>query len=156
MNSISHIVLQALAEVSKFDIYDTRVIVQIVWSRSLEPTVLLLPIEEDPDTNDQPRRDWRIEVTVALSNNTVSKVTTDGLLGAIAPGSPKDRLGNAAFAASKILLYKGWLEMPVVISARAMSDGYSVAFGRLPLIAGGHMTVYLSNDLQEYRISAGR
>ena len=159
------IVLRALSEVSGYDIFGTAVIIQIVYSSRKEPSVLFLPAVEDPQTNDEPKPDWRIEVAFSLAPNSAPRTTTAGTLDVLEPGSPNAKLSQAAIASIKHLSATGELEIPTVLRCVKTPNGrYVVGYGQLPVIMGGqavyvqggHWMVYLSEDFAECSVVGGR
>jgi hypothetical protein len=157
------LVLFALSEASRYDIWDTAVLVQTLWSEELEECVLLWPLDEAglgwcTIRRVEPKPDWRVEIRMPSVRDAVPTVVTSGTLTPLEPASPKAMLANAVLLICKQFawLNSRGLEAPMIIRASETSEGYGVMFQCLPLVAGGHTLWALSKDLRRYRFSPGR
>jgi cell wall assembly regulator SMI1 len=156
-------ILFALSEASRYDIWDTAVLVQTLWSEELEECVLLWPLDEAglgwcAIRKVEPKPDWRVEIRMPHVRGAVPTVVTSGTLTPLDPASSKAMLANAVLVICKQFAWLNprGLEAPMIIRASETSEGYGVGFQCLPRVAGGDTLWTLSKDLRRYQLSPGR
>jgi hypothetical protein len=144
----------ALWNVTNYDIYQVPVIVQVVYSRKKEQSVLLFPVEDERENKQ--REDWRIEVAFLQNDWTKARVTTRGKIKAA--DADKAALGRAVVAAIDRLSQEGLLghNVPGILSAGQKDEHFWVTLTRLPEQLGGVVYVKLSPDLQQSSVIRGQ
>jgi hypothetical protein len=144
----------ALWHVRQYDIFDSQVLVQVVYSRTKEASVLIFPVQEE-GTKIQSHADWEIKVTFPLDRSQ-PKVTTRGKVRVAT--AEKSGLGDAVVAAMDTLSQEGMLSrvIPTCLRAHKGPDNYRVFFSSLERTVGDHFTVRLSTDLEQVRIIPGK
>lgn len=157
----------ALAAVSHYDLWDTDVLIDIVWSMQNEPTVVLLLDPRDARWAKAGRPDWRIWVRVPLeaprdgSNRTGDGVTVTlrGTVREIDPDAPHATLGQALVAASRHLARSGGAGLAGLVQAYHVPDDVAPRARRYMIDVRGverwqsyRPKIWVSEDLTEVRI----
>jgi hypothetical protein len=163
---MSESVFYALSEAAKYDVWDTGVLIQFVWSNRAEPTptVLLLPLLEASDETGALKPDWKIEVTPPYLGLLSPQVTTSGTLRLLDTHSPKVMLPQALLAVLQhsSLKVEPWKLLPAIIrlGKRAgwpfTGDNYTVAILPLPITFGDGVSESVSADLRRFYTHQGR
>jgi hypothetical protein len=154
-------VVLALTEASRYDIYDGAVMIQKVWSGTLDLTILFIPTDFASDLTGPPLPDWKIEAAFPSRGTCPPEITVSGTLRALSANSPKESLGRAVLAAIAHLGMDAWQLPPAAFQVSRQSEGYVVSFlpptayvvGIGPVVTiGSHTCVLVSEDLKQYQI----
>jgi hypothetical protein len=161
-------VTAALEAVAHYDIWDTDVLIWIVWSHQNRPTVVLVPdpLGRKPASGGTP--DWQIQVTgFAVSEGVGAQpskggvtVTTRGTLREVDPEAPHARLGQAVAAASRHLVSEyGGPELGGLVRAYRIPGRVSPVAGRYMIDVRGverwvgpRPKIWVSEDLTQVRV----
>lgn len=159
-------IVLALVEASRYDTWDTSMLIDVVYPADQSPTVVLFPLEgrfaEDRVKPDQ-------QIRVAFPPGAVidpshpqegrAAVMTSCALEALHPGTPKALLGQAVASALRYQSsQRGCIGQPGIIRVGKRSPvregerqgGYFVHYtASLPEVISGHISFCVSEDLTE-------
>lgn len=151
--------VMALSRVAEYDIYRAPVIVQAVWSRKKELSIVFFAEQDMSAKRPKPEAPlWEIQVLFgqnALARNP--RVVARGI-SRLAEGKQtreRIRLGKAVAVAVSSWDAERVVDLPLVIEARMDERGYNGVIWRLPQVPGGFVDFEVSKDLEQYTIAPG-
>jgi hypothetical protein len=148
-----NLVALALSRLARYDIYQSPVIVQVIYTSRRALSVLLLPSDEPTGASVPEKRNWRIEVSLGEEPST--RIFTNGGVKIKSANRGRCALGDAVARAAEWLSADASLRVPAIIEARDTERGFFVSFRRLPERTGGVMGVRISRDLKGHQIIRG-
>ncbi len=158
----------ALLETAQYGLWDTEVLLHIVYSTDDQPTVVLLPAQEARPGEGQVSPNWLLLVTfppgsvidAAHPHEAGASVRTSGDVRKVAPGSSKAILGRAVSAVIEHGIKRhGGFHTPILFRAREIQTkrwAYCIDRSLVERIIGGTSHYFLSDDLSRIDFLGGK
>lgn len=150
----------AISRAADYDIFQTDILVQTVYSQRLEETVLFLPVIETSEKGSKKIPSWEIRVIFPNIEDSERHpiIKTRNIRKLNILESEKKKLGKVVILASWYMTEGRGLGSPLVIHAGKRKRGilrYYMGFTYLPATPGAHTSIRLSDDLKNYKIIPG-